>query len=386
MPVERGEVIHKANAILAVYHGVPRNVTRGWYHKFCVRNPIIADRVAQKLSKSRNAVNKEGIIHYFNALIKGTLGLSCTAADVYNMDETSFKTKSQNKKVVAIRGSKNVWYEENTPPYHLTIVVSAASDGTLVHPAFILPGQSCESTILDECPVDDALVTTAPKAFMNSAIFNNWLISFGEWKLRCRAARPAVLVLDNCSSHHGVESEMICEAYGIVLVYLPANATHLLQPLDVAIFRTFKRDIKTAVTTYLRAANIDTLPRSNAISIAGTTFNKLISHDFQYDRCHAGGMFKNGFRTCGAWPLSLPAMLKRLDLQSKNCVNSDLGAAAWIRTQEYARENVITVPARTPKKARKRVVTDGDLFTKEGLHTNASKPTRKPNVKRKKSN
>ncbi|RHZ29786.1 hypothetical protein DYB31_010609, partial [Aphanomyces astaci] len=59
MPVERGEVIHKANAILAVYHGVPRNVTRGWYYKFCVRNPIIADRVDQKLSKSRNAVNKE---------------------------------------------------------------------------------------------------------------------------------------------------------------------------------------------------------------------------------------------------------------------------------------------------------------------------------------
>ncbi|RQM23690.1 hypothetical protein B5M09_013444 [Aphanomyces astaci] len=171
-----------------------------------------------------------------------------------------------------------------------------------------------------------------------------------------------------------------------MLVSLSANATHLLQPLDAVIFRTFKCDMKTAVTTYLRAVNTDTFPRSKAISIAGTAFNKLISHDFQYDRCHAGGMFKNGFRTCGAWPLSLPAMLKRLDLQSKNCVNSDLGVAAWIRTQEYARENVITVPARTPKKARKRIVTDGDLFMKEGLHTNASKPTRKPNVKRKKSN
>ncbi|RLO11902.1 hypothetical protein DYB28_011214 [Aphanomyces astaci] len=144
LPVERGEVIHKANAILAVYHGIPQNVTHGWYQKFCVCNPIITYRVAQKLS-----VNKEGIMHYFKALIKATLGFSCTVADVYNMDETSFKTKSQNKKVVAIRGSKNAWYEEIPPPYHLTIVVVATSDGTLVPPAFILPGQSCESTVLD---------------------------------------------------------------------------------------------------------------------------------------------------------------------------------------------------------------------------------------------
>ncbi|RHY52057.1 hypothetical protein DYB35_012453 [Aphanomyces astaci] len=70
-------------------------------------------------------------MHYFTALIKATLGFSCTVADVYNMDETSFKTKSQNKKVVAIRGSKNAWYEEIPPPYHLTIVVVATSDGTL---------------------------------------------------------------------------------------------------------------------------------------------------------------------------------------------------------------------------------------------------------------
>ncbi|KAF0767415.1 hypothetical protein AaE_002853, partial [Aphanomyces astaci] len=153
---------------------------------------------------------------------------------------------------------------------------------------------------MDACPVDGALVTTAPKAFMNAAIFNTWLVSFGEWKLIARCGRPAVLVLDNCSSHHCTESEFICDSYGIVLVFLPPNATHLLQPLDVAVFRAYKRDIKNAVTTYLRASNATSLPRARAIAIAGAAFNRLVSRNEEQGTRRQGlpGIVQNGFRTC----------------------------------------------------------------------------------------
>ncbi|KAF0713383.1 hypothetical protein AaE_011803 [Aphanomyces astaci] len=186
--------------------------------------------MAQLLSKGRNAVNKEGIISSFNSLIRACVGFECDASDVYNIDETSFKTKNQSKKVVAIRRSRSVWVEEKAEAYHLTIVMTAAANGELVPPAFILPGVTCETSVMDACPVDGALVTTAPKAFMNAAIFNTWLVSVREWKLIARCGPPAVLVLDNCSSHHCTESEFICDSNGIVLVFLPPNATHLLQP------------------------------------------------------------------------------------------------------------------------------------------------------------
>ncbi|RHY53552.1 hypothetical protein DYB38_011690 [Aphanomyces astaci] len=208
------------------------NVSRGWYQKFCTRNPRISERLAQRLSKSSNKVDKEGIITYFNSLLKAYVGFHCTAREVYNVDETSFKTKTQSKRVVATRGSRSVWIEENAEAYHLTIVMTAAADGTLVPPAFILPGVTCETSVLDECPVDGALVTTAPKAFMNSTIFNTWLIAFGEWKLEARGGT---------SSH-----------------------------------------IKNGVTTYLRAFNAVSLPRGKAISIAGEAFNNLRSQWVSY--------------------------------------------------------------------------------------------------------
>ncbi|KAF0711152.1 hypothetical protein As57867_005357, partial [Aphanomyces stellatus] len=154
---------------------------------------------------------------------------ACTARDIYNVDETSFKTKGRTKRVVAVRGSKNVWRGEQTDSYHLTIVAAVAADGTPVPPAFILLGQSCAATVLDKCPVSDAMVSASPKAFMNSDLFDSWLERFGEWKLRERDARPGVLVLDNCSSHLSINSLPICEAYGIFVFRLPANSTHLLQ-------------------------------------------------------------------------------------------------------------------------------------------------------------
>ncbi|KAF0739205.1 hypothetical protein Ae201684P_012885 [Aphanomyces euteiches] len=162
---------------------------------------------------------------------------------------------------------------------------------------------------------------------------------------------------------------MICEAYGIILVYLPPNATHLFQPLDVAIFRSFKSVIKNNVTTYLRASNKDELPRSTAIAIAGRAFKKLNDQSL---RQVSGGMFRNEFRTCGAWSLSLPAMLKRFEMQTTNCVENSLGTAAWIQTRQTVRETVLTVPARKSSKGRKRVAPD-----KDALNSSDSKPSRR---------
>ncbi|KAF0684308.1 Aste57867_23705 [Aphanomyces stellatus] len=227
-PVERYEVILKASQIISNHAGISSTVGRGWYARFEKRNSALAPRVAQSLSKARNAVTKEGVTKYFFDLVKGSLGFKCTAANVYNVDETSFKNKGKTKKVVAIRGSRNVW---RGTTMHTTSHCSRG--GGRWHsrsPAFTLPGASCAATVLDDCPVQDAMISTSPKAFMNSDLFDSWLEHFGEWKLRVRKARPAILVLDNCSSHLSVNSLSICEAYGIYLVRLPPNALPYQNP------------------------------------------------------------------------------------------------------------------------------------------------------------
>ncbi|KAF0773784.1 hypothetical protein AaE_002123, partial [Aphanomyces astaci] len=60
-PVERYEVMIKANKILNHHFSVPRSVGRGWYARFENRHHDLSARMAQKLSKARNAVMREGI-------------------------------------------------------------------------------------------------------------------------------------------------------------------------------------------------------------------------------------------------------------------------------------------------------------------------------------
>ncbi|RHY61898.1 hypothetical protein DYB34_013318 [Aphanomyces astaci] len=192
-PVTRHDIMMKAQQIVQLHSGITQNLGRGWYQRFSQRHQELSDRIAQSLTKARNNVDKDGIILYFNRLLKACLAFNCSPSDIYNVDETSFKTKNSSKKVVAIRGSQSVWATEKSVPYHLTIVAAVAADGTFVPPAFILPGLTCEAVVLDECAVHDAVVTTAPKAFINAHIFNNWLETFGEWKMKYRGCRPAVL-------------------------------------------------------------------------------------------------------------------------------------------------------------------------------------------------
>ena len=71
---------------------------------------------------------------------------------------------------------------------------------------------------------------------MDSARFIRWLRHFLD-TVPNAVQRPLILIYDGCSSHY--DGEIVREAVRlkIILVLLPANATHLLQPLDVAVFK-----------------------------------------------------------------------------------------------------------------------------------------------------
>ena len=197
-PVDQHDMIENANQVLKLApESAPSNLGRGWYSGFLRRHPELALRKAQKLSKQRNAVTKECIYKDFYSLLHATVQLRCTAANIYNTDETSFKSMGKSKTVIAIRGSPEVWTTEPNMSYHLTIMAAVAADRTPVPPAFILPSNNVETTVLEKCPVAGALVTTSPKALMTNNLFDKWLIQFGEWKMVYRNAAPAVLILDN---------------------------------------------------------------------------------------------------------------------------------------------------------------------------------------------
>jgi DDE superfamily endonuclease len=56
--------------------------------------------------------------------------------------------------------------------------------------------------------------------------------------------RPLILVYDGYSSHFNEDIVTKAISLNIILVLLPSNATHLMQPLDIAVFKPFKTIMK----------------------------------------------------------------------------------------------------------------------------------------------
>ena len=147
---------------------------------------------------------------------------------------------------------------------------------------------------------------------------------------------------------------------------LPANATHLFQPLDVALFKPFKTVVQQELQARICAFSDPTISKIDAVRIACNAYRQSIMDSPQ----SAIG----GFRGTGVWPLSLVQMRARLALYQTRGVKGDVGKAPWLvhaaGVQAQVRNQVLLLPPeKGPKKKRQRTTVDvaGRLITKELL-------------------
>jgi hypothetical protein len=71
-----------------------------------------------------------------------------------------------------------------------------------------------------------------------------------------------------------VDAVDVCIDMGIFLVALPANSTHLFQPLDVAVFRAFKGEIRDALERSLLTTDACKITKRDALNFACQAYQK----------------------------------------------------------------------------------------------------------------
>jgi hypothetical protein len=105
--------------------------------------------------------------------------------------------------------------------------------------------------------------------------------------------RPALIVYDGHSTH--IDEEIILRALeeNIIILKLPPHTSHLLQPLDLAVFKVFKTKWNEKLIAWQREHIGRKLPKSLFSKMLGETW-KDISPD----------SIKNGFRKAGIHPFN----------------------------------------------------------------------------------
>ncbi|RQM20338.1 hypothetical protein B5M09_013296 [Aphanomyces astaci] len=322
VPVGCRQIVDKATEILQVVHDTPRDtkLTSGWYKRFLERNQDLKIAKARTLSKPRNGVDKDTVVEFFHELAHSMSRVDMDPSRVFNMDETSFSPSKTSRKVVVQRTTKNVYVQEATASAHVTIVACVAANGTKIPPLFVLPGDTVSTLECDSLSIPGAAITTSKKGWTNLFICRKWMSMLNS-SIPISTPCPILLILDGCSSHYSENIYDAATSFDILLQFLPANSTHLFQPLDVTGFRPFKHAIRQEIWDLFWTDVDSTIKKLYAIKIACNVWANDTS----------SSAISAGFVCTGLCPPSLDNMMYCLSLYKPAEVAKKDVEESWIQ-------------------------------------------------------
>lgn len=133
--------------------------------------------------------------------------------------------------------------------------------------------------------------------WFDTKCFEDWVFNVAIPYLK-KLDGPKVLIGDNLSSHLSCDAIKRCADIGAKFVFLPANSTHLTQPLDVAFFRLLKQAWRTILKEWKKGPGRKepSVPKC----IFPTLLDKLIT---ALEPNHISNIM-SGFEKCGIIPLN----------------------------------------------------------------------------------
>ena len=181
--------------------------------------------------------------------VYGRLNLISKPMLIFNCDETGVNIVHKPGKVLAELGRKNVYAvtaAERGKTHTILSCVSAT--GYVLPPMMIYPRKKCVPDKLKEGAVPGTLFKSSESGWVNSELYIEW---FNFFLKQIPPVRPVLLLQDGHASHISIELIELAKENDIHLLCLPSHTTHILQPLDVGVFKSFKCNFSKACSKYL---------------------------------------------------------------------------------------------------------------------------------------
>ena len=287
--------------------GVPG---KDWWQRFLKRWPSLAERKPQHLSKSRaEAGDKETIQMWFNKVeeVLTSAGLDpsdpATAAHLWNCDETAFSMSVSATKLLVRKGTKMVHEVGGGSGREYTTVHCAGSaSGERLPPFILYKGKNLYRRWMEGGPAA-AVYGISDSGWMDGANFLSWFTKlFLPAVSYLTKTAPVLLFLDGHHSHISLQLIKSARSNNVLLLCLPPNTTHLLQPLDVGVFAP----VKSAWRAILKRYKLETKGQRVGKEDFPSLIAKLWDASFTPQQC------KGGFRGAGLIPFSCNHVLQKL--------------------------------------------------------------------------
>lgn len=220
-----------------------------WLSGFLKRNKnILTTRICQNVSRKRAAVSEATVSDYFNNLERSLEGVA--PASIINYDETNVTDDPKGKLQIFRRGAKHAERIMNVTKSSTSIMFAVTASGSSLSPYVVYKAERLQQSWIEGGPID-AVYNRSKSRWFDAEIFIDWFHKVAlQYFKTMPHDEPKVLIGDNLPSHMNHKLVPLCEQHNIRMVFLPPNATHLLQPLDVAVFGPLKRHWRNVLTVW----------------------------------------------------------------------------------------------------------------------------------------
>ncbi|GBP10603.1 Tigger transposable element-derived protein 1 [Eumeta japonica] len=217
----------------------------------------------------------------------------------FNSDEAAVSLNPKPPTVLAPKGLKNVYnVVNNNEKENVTVLVTANAAGTLAPTLVLFSGESLPKDVIKVGPANYSF-GHSENGWMTAKNFYEYIANvFYPWLIDKKIKLPVILYIDGHSSHITLPLSEFCREKKIILIALYPNSTHILQPLDVALFRTFKMAWQKSFQAFCQKCGIVSIKKCQFALVLEETFKKL---DLKK-------IMEHGFKACGLCPLDVNAI------------------------------------------------------------------------------
>eukprot|EP00795_Rhopilema_esculentum_P011062 gene11062-19921_t len=231
-----------------------------WKDQLTIRKPEI-------LTKSR----AEGLTHEtvdaFFKLFQETLEQNYMsdaldlAERLHNCDEAGLATNPVSKKVFIPKTEKNAYFRAPSAgktSYSVLFCISAK--GHLCPPFVVYKAKNLYQTWTSGGPQGASYAVTN-SGWMEDYVFEEWFLKhYVPWAGSFR--KPCILFMDGHGSHLTYKVVKTAKENEIVILCLPPNTSHALQPCDVSLFRPLKAAWKDILKLWFRETRLKAVDKA----------------------------------------------------------------------------------------------------------------------------
>ncbi|XP_057340983.1 uncharacterized protein LOC130678024 [Microplitis mediator] len=279
---------------------------RSWLEGFLKRHPNVSEKLSEYLSATRAKVTEyqirgwfTGITNYFTEFFTDENFTKIDGTRIFNGDAIGVSMCPKPSSVLAPKGIKNVYNTvSNNEKENVTVLVMANAAGNLAPTLVLFAGQSVPKDVTKMGPSNFSF-GYSDNGWMTAKNFYEYITNvFFPWVLVSNIELPIILYIDGLSSHVTLPLSKFCSENKIILVALCPNATHILQPLEVVLFRTFRAAYQRSIQALCEDSGTKSIKKSQVARALKKTFESL----------NLKKILENGFKTCGLHPLNVNAI------------------------------------------------------------------------------